>query len=136
MPWSWAQARTASDSPRGAVLAAPPAVTRPCGAAGRPLAGALRADFLPEAVFPGDFGTDELTAVALVAGARLTAGLLVPFVDPFLDPAPFRPAEEDRMTDSPTTALPSSAATGRDSPVFRAMRCRPYARRRTLSASS
>jgi len=136
MPWSWAQARTASDSPRGAVLAAPPAVTRPCGAAGRPLARALRADFRPEGVFPGDFGTDEVAAVALVAGARLTAGLVVPFVGRFLDPAPFRPAEADRLTDSPATALPAFAATARDSTAFRATRCRPYARRRTLSASS
>jgi hypothetical protein len=130
IPCSWAQARTASDCPRGAVLAATPVGARFRGALGRPWAGALRAAFLSEALLPVDFGAGDAVAAALVGEVRLAAGFLVPFVGPLLNRASFRPAPEvDRLSGSSVTAPPllksTASGTAGDSSVVRAKRCRP-----------
>ena len=129
IPCSWAQARTASDCPRGAVLAATPDADRFRGAPGRPWAGARRAAFLPEALLTVDFETGD-SAAALVAGVRLAADFLVALAEGFLDPASPRPAPEaDRLSDSSATAPPelksTASGTAGDSSALRAKRCRP-----------
>ena len=113
MPWSWAQARTASDSPRGAVLAATPGAAR----------------FLSGARFAVAFATADSTDAALVADVRLAAGLLVPLVARDVGPASFRPPDVDRFPDSCFEAplwLESSASVEPSDPSdLRATRCRP-----------
>src|SRR4051812_15023723 len=90
IPCSLAQARTASDCPRGAVLAATPAGACLRGAPARPWPGALRAAFLTEALLPVGFGPGDPMAAALVAEARLAAAFLSPFIGrPFLNRASF-----------------------------------------------
>ena len=126
IPWSWAQARTASDSPRGAVLVARPAAARFRGAPGRPPAGAPRAAFLTAPLVPVDVGTGDSTAAALVAEVRLAAGRPLPLAGPLRKLASLRTAGADRVPDSFAAAPPPlESPPPRDSWVFRVTRCRP-----------
>src|SRR3954452_14716803 len=104
-PCCLAQARTASDCPRGAVLVATRDPDRFRGALGRPLAGARRAAFLPEAFLTADFDTGD-SAAALVAEVRLAADFLVPLANGLLDPASPRPAPEAGRLSDPAAAPP------------------------------
>ena len=129
IPCSWAQARTASDCPPGAVLTTTPDPDRFRGPRGRLGTGARRAAFVPEALLTVDFETTD-SAAALVAGPRLAADFLVPLAGGFLDPAsPRLTAEADRLSDSGATvpAGLESGATGTagDSSALRGKRCRP-----------
>ena len=111
IPCCLAQARTASDCPRGAALVATRDPDRFRGAPGRPCVGARRAAFLPEAFLTVDFDTGA-SAAALVAGVRLAADLLVPLAEGLLDPESPRAAPEaDRLSDSSTAPPPGLTST-------------------------
>ena len=126
MPWSWAQARTASDSPRGEVLAATPAEVRFRGVPGRPPVGAPRAAFLAVALFAVDVETDGSTAAAVVAEVRLAAGRPPLLAGPLLKLTSLRPTGADRVPDSFAPAPPWLESTAPSvCSVFRATRCRP-----------
>jgi len=111
IPCCLAQARTASDCPRGAVLVATRDPDRFRGAPVRPWVGARRAAFLPEAFLTVDFDKGDL-AVALAAGVRLAADFLVPLAEGLPDLVSPRAAPEaDRLTDSSVAPPPELTST-------------------------
>jgi hypothetical protein len=128
IPCSWAQARTASDCPGGATLAATRDADRFRVPPGRSWAGARRAALLPEALLTVALETGD-TAAVLLAGVRLAAAFLVPLAEGFVNPIFPRPAPgAERLPDSSATRpAPERAAsdTAGDSSGLRARRCRP-----------